>query len=242
MSTRRCPHLIFTPPGAGRTTSLRSLRVHPVTGPPGAGKTTALLALAAQHRWLGRFGVRDYGLELANAGHPIGLRMRDDLVHGRLVPDDLVREQFAHFLRHLAPEVTAVAVEGYPRDLRQCADLAAVVDLVGARLAELILVDVPDEVARDRVANREICTSCGSPVVEASTECPSCGGAIAPRQDDAPRLLERRLHDFRTVSVEIQSYFRSRNLLRTIDGGMRGGPDAVRTALHAALLRDDDGK
>jgi adenylate kinase len=211
------------------------LRIHPVTGPPGAGKTTALISLERRHRALARFGVRDYGLELAEAGNPLGLKMRDTLLHGELVADDLVRQEFTHFLEHLPGEVGCVAVEGYPRDLRQCADLAEVVATAGARLAELVVVEVPDDVVRARVMDRRICTGCGLPAASAATEgCPACGGAVARRHDDAAERLDQRLKEFRTVSGEVRSYFARRRLLHVIDG--RRGADEVRNALRSLLL------
>lgn len=210
------------------------LRVCPVTGPPGAGKTTALVSLDREHRRLARFAVREYGLSLAEAGHPLGLKMRDALLRGDLLANDLVQWEFEHFLDQLPAGVESVAVEGYPRDPAQCADLAEVVAAAGGQLAGLIVVDVSDEVVFARVAGRRICTSCGLPVAVAVDACPSCGGAPAGRDDDAWDRLERRLRDFRTISAEVRAYFARRRLLHVVDG-LRS-PDQVRASLAALLL------
>lgn len=215
---------------------MRTLRVHPVTGPPGAGKTTALVSLDREHSWLSRFAVREYGLFLAETGHPLGLKMRDTLLHGELLPNDLVQQEFAYYLSQLPDEVESVAVEGYPRDPEQCQDLAEVVASVAGRLAGLIVLDVPDAVVLARVANRRICTRCGLPADLPEGTCPSCGGPTAPRHDDARERLERRLRDFRTISADVRSYFVQRRLLMVVDG-LRG-PDEVRRRLETLLAPD----
>lgn len=215
---------------------MTTLRIYPVTGPPGAGKTTALVSLERAHRRLARFAVREYGLALAEAGHPLGLKMRDVLLRGDLVADDLVQQEFAHFLGQLPAGVESVAVEGYPRDTAQCADLAEAVAAAGGRLAGLVVVDVPDEVVFARVAARRICTSCGLPVPATNATCAACGGPAASRHDDALDLLNRRLRDFRTISAQVRSYFARRRLLHVIDGLQ--SPDRVRGRLEALLLAD----
>lgn len=214
------------------------LRIHPVTGPPGAGKTTAVISLDREHTWLARFGVRDHGLELADREHPLGLAMRDTLLHGQLVSDRLVRELFEHFLDELPAGVEVVAVEGYPRDMRQCADLAEVIALRGHALGELLALDIPDEVVTGRVARRRICVACGAPdSLVSMASCDSCGGPLIRRHDDAAERVTQRLRDYRTVSAEVRSWFGGRGLLHVIDA--TAGPAEVRTALGAMLLPSD---
>lgn len=208
------------------------VRICPVTGPPGAGKTTGLLSLAKQHRWLARFGVRDYGLDLARAGHPLGLAMRDSLLRGVMLSDALVREEFVHFLHHLPDDVRVVAVEGYPRDQAQSADFFDAVREARALVGGLVVVDIPDELVWARVAQRLICAGCGRPV-QAAGQCPTCAGPVVRRGDDARDRLSQRLRDYRRLSAEVNSYFAERHLLRIVDG-TRQEID-VRQALHEML-------
>ncbi|MET7620107.1 nucleoside monophosphate kinase [Streptomyces sp. NPDC005408] len=216
-------------------TSGTALSAHLVTGPPGAGKTTALIALEAQHPQLTRFGVRDYGLKLAEAGDPLGLAARDTLTRGELLPDELVLLQFAHFLDHLPAEVRSVVVEGYPRDGRQCADLVGALEARGGRVASYIVLEVPDELVRARVARRLICARCGLPVPEAAPgACSECGGPVKTRDDDAAARLDRRLAGYRRLGADVRAYFEARGLLRIVDG--RRDPAEVRGALAGLLV------
>jgi adenylate kinase len=210
------------------------VRIYPVTGPPGAGKTTALLSLAEDLPWLARFGVRDYGMALAEAGHPLGLTMREALLRGELLSNRVVRLEFTHFLEHLPDGVQAVAVEGYPRDRSQSVDFFDVVRAAGARVAGLVVVDVPDHLVWTRVADRRICAVCGRALAKgAAPRCPTCAGPVVKRGDDEWDRVNARLKDFRQLSGEVTAYFAGQRLLRVIDGTSRQAEvlDALRELL-----------
>lgn len=201
------------------TSTARDVSVFCVAGPPGAGKSTALIALAARHPWLARFGVRDYGLSLAEASDPLGLAVRDSLLRGDLLTDAQVRQEFEHFFARLPNGTAAVAVEGYPRSMSQCTDLAAALDGFGVRPAALIVVDIPDATARERVVGRGICTRCGTTVpANKGPDCPDCGGEVRARKDDAADKLTRRLADYRACDAAIRASFDEPGRLFLIDG------------------------
>jgi adenylate kinase len=214
--------------------------VFSIIGPPGAGKSTALLALAQQFPELARFGVRDYGLRLASAGDPLGLAMREPLLRQELLPDEQVLRGFARFMGELPPGARVVAVEGYPRNARQGADLLAGLRDRGCDLAGLVVIDIPDDLVRKRVANRRLCSACGKPVNDlAPSSCPDCGEAIARRLDDEDAALERRLADYREVSRWLRGFFADRGQ-HLVDG--QRGADEVRSALAAVLRLGGDAR
>ncbi|MFC0436895.1 nucleoside monophosphate kinase [Kutzneria buriramensis] len=190
-----------------------------VTGPPGAGKSSALIELGRRAPVLARFGVRDYGLHLAAEGDPLGLVLREPLLRQELLTDELVQEEFLHFLDRAPARAEVVAVEGYPRDERQCDGLLAAVASRGARVGGYVIVDIPDDLARQRVRGRRICVRCGAPTdAMMAVRCGACGGALARRRDDAAGTLDRRLADFRRLSRGPRDYFATRGLLREVDG------------------------
>ncbi|MFG3309790.1 adenylate kinase family protein [Streptomyces wuyuanensis] len=216
-----------------------SLKVVLITGPPGAGKSTALHTLDREHPYMARFSVRDYGLRLAAAGDPLGLAMRETLLRQEMLTDEVVLAEFNHFLDNLPNGVHVIAAEGYPRGPRQCDDVLRAVSARGARVTDFVVVDVPDSVARERVANRRLCGSCGATTNDPdSVACPDCGGAIMRRRDDEASKFEWRLVDYHEVSRELHPYFARRALLRKIDGTR--SLNEVRELLHAVLSDKTD--
>jgi adenylate kinase len=204
-----------------------------VIGPPGAGKSTALLAISRQSPELARFGVRDYGLWLASVGDPLGLTMHGPLLRQEMLPDELVLRGFARFMDELPPGTRVVAVEGYPRNPRQYADLIDVLRDRGCGPARLVVIDIPDDVVRKRVADRRLCSVCGKPENDlARSSCRECGGSVTRRLDDRDDALERRLADYRNVSRWLRTAFAAREV-RLIDG--LGGAGEVRAGLASVL-------
>lgn len=113
--------------------------------------------------------------------------------------------------RWLLPRLARiVAVEGYPRNSRQCADL---VDELRRRCCEvgLVVIDIPDDVVHKRVANRRLCSVCGKPENDlARSSCCRCGGSIARRLDDRAGTLWRCLADYPEVSRRLMTAFAER--------------------------------
>lgn len=212
------------------------LKIVPVTGPPGAGKTTALMALDRQLPQLARFSVRDYGLWLAARGDPLGERMRDTLLRQELLSDELVRREFLHFLDNIPSDAVVVAVEGYPKDPVQCGDLVRSVRSREAGIAAFVMIDIPDDVVRDRVMSRRLCSICGIAAGISLLACPRCGGAIVRRCDDERSRLAHRLAEYREMSRQVQAYFAELGVLHCIDG-MRPS-DEVRALLTEILTAE----
>lgn len=52
-------------------------------------------------------------------------------------------------------------LDGYPRTVAQAEMLDETIARCGARLASVVLLEVPDEVLVDRIAGRRNCPKCG---------------------------------------------------------------------------------
>jgi adenylate kinase len=196
-----------------------TMHLVPVAGPPGAGKTSTLSEVCRRSVRVARFGVRDYGLKLAHVGNPFGLRMRKTLREGRLLPDEVVRDEFVHFLGSLGEGIDVIAVEGYPRDEAQCRDLVRTADRLGLAIRAYVLLDIPDSLVSHRVRDRYFCDSCGrQPTAPRTTSCSWCASPLRLRSDDDPPRLARRVAEFRRGVAGPVSFFRRESLLHQLDG------------------------
>jgi len=167
-------------------------------GPPGSGKGTQGAALAE------RLGVPVISSgELLRAAAADGRQdLAATLERGELVPDDVVT---ALVREAVAAERCAggYLLDGYPRTVQQAerAD-APPVDVV-------VHLDLPDDVARRRLAGRG-------------------------RADDTdPRVVERRLARYHAETEPLLDLYRRRGILVAVDGDQP--PEAVTADILTAL-------
>jgi len=100
----------------------------------------------------------------------------------------------------------------------------------------LVVVDivVPEEVLVRRLAARRICGVCGSnALVEWTTTCGKCGGALVQRTDDGDGIVRERLKVYHRQTEPLVDYYSGRPTFRTVDGNRP--PDIVTTALDQAI-------
>ena len=112
--------------------------------------------------------------------------------------------------RHSLAAGRGYILEGFPRALSQARTAEA---RLGAGLADaVVFLDLPDDVARQRIAQR----------------------MAAGRSDDRDRaVVERRLRTFHAETDPVVDHYRDRRLLVTVDAAQP--PDAVTAAILAAL-------
>jgi adenylate kinase len=175
-------------------------------GAPGAGKGTQAAALA-EHVGVPHISSGELLRRHVAEGTELGRKVAGYLERGELVLDDLVT---AVVDEALARAGRGYILEGFPRTLSQARTAEA---RLGAGLADaVVFLDLPDDVARQRIAQR----------------------MAAGRSDDRDRaVVERRLRTFHAETDPVVDYYRDRRLLVTVDAAQP--PDAVTAAILAAL-------
>jgi adenylate kinase len=170
------------------------------------------------------------------AGTPAGLRAAEYFDRGLLVPDEITIEIVRQWL---AAHDGSWVLDGFPRTVVQARAFDAILCERNAPLDFAIFIHVDDDVVRDRVANRLICSNCGAilraglHVAGFSEACPRCGGTLERRADDSPEALADRLVEYRTKSEPVIAYYMERDILKTIDGNRP--PETVFAEIAAAI-------
>lgn len=191
-------------------------------GPPGAGKGTQAVRLAEAYS-LPHISTGDIFRENVKAGTELGLKAKEYMDRGDLVPDQLVIDIVAD--RLLQPDCSAgFILDGFPRTVAQADALKGILAGQGRAIDHVVNVDVPDEALIGRISGRRVCRACGAihnvhfdaePVGE---ECRECSGEIYQRDDDREDTVRRRLEEYAAKTAPLIEYYRREGLLRDVDG------------------------
>lgn len=187
-------------------------------GAPGSGKGTAAAAVAAADSSLRHVSSGDLLRAAVAQGTPAGVEAKGFMDAGRLVPDALVARMVADAVA--AGGASTMLLDGFPRNLAQ----AEMLEKMGAPVRSAVLVDVPDSAIQDRIAGRRTCPKCkaGYHVKNLPPKkegvCDKCGTALVVRKDDTPETVADRLAVYHRETEPLVEYYKSRGLLRRIDG------------------------
>jgi adenylate kinase len=200
-------------------------------GPPGAGKGTQAATLGeALH--IPHLSTGDLLRSAVAAKTPLGLEAEGHMSAGRLVPDDLVLRILKERLAR--PDAAqGFLLDGYPRNPAQARSLEAIspIDVV-------VSFEVPTELLIERLSGRRVCPVCQSVYhvtnhpPKVAGKCDREGADLVQRPDDRPEAIRTRLQVYAEQTEPLIAYYRSKGLLRPIDG--TGAVDAVLARVRAA--------
>lgn len=186
-------------------------------GAPGAGKGTQADILS-----------RQYGIPAISTGHilreamrnetPVGLKAKEYVDSGRLVPDDIIigiiRERLAR------PDCqNGYILDGMPRTIPQ----AEALEENGIEIDTALAIEIADETIIERISGRRVCRECSAayhvqsnpPKVEG--KCDSCGGELFIRKDDAPETVKARLGIYHKETAPLREFYSKRGTLRVVE-------------------------
>ena len=170
-------------------------------GPPGAGKGTQATRLVA-HLGIPQLSTGDMLREAAATCSPAGLRAAEIMSRGALVPDDVVVAVVSNRIDR--PDASSgFILDGFPRTLPQAAALDRELATRGAKLDVVLELKVDEDALLKRIRGR-------------AEEAAMKGESV--RSDDNPDAFKTRLDVYRRQTAPVSEYYRSRGLLKTVDG------------------------
>jgi adenylate kinase len=170
-------------------------------GPPGAGKGTQAQRLVDKHKIV-QLSTGDMLRAAAKAGTPIGLKAKEIMDRGELVPDDVVVGIVAERIEQ--PDAKkGFILDGFPRTVPQAEALDRMLAEKGLTLDAVIELKVDDAMLLDRIERRAGETKArGEPV----------------RADDNPETLKRRLFAYYAQTAPLAAYYAGTGRLSSLDG------------------------
>ena len=172
-------------------------------GPPGAGKGTQAHRLVERHQIV-QLSTGDMLRAAVAAQTEIGLKAKDIMAAGGLVPDEIVIGIISDRIE-LPDAANGFILDGFPRTVPQAEALDSLLKSKGLKLDAAVELRVNESALLQRVEAR----------VAQMTE---RGEAV--RIDDTPEVLAKRLASYRTSTEPLVHYYSEKRKLVTIDGMM----------------------
>jgi adenylate kinase len=170
-------------------------------GPPGAGKGTQAERLSERHK-IARLSTGDMLRAAVAAGTPIGLKAKDIMARGELVPDPVVIAIIADRIKE-ADAARGFVLDGFPRTVAQAEALERLLSQRGLKLDAVVEIKVNEGILINRIETRiGQMQARGEPV----------------RADDKPEVLKQRLTAYRAQTAPLIDYYGKKSLLKSVDG------------------------
>jgi adenylate kinase len=186
-------------------------------GPPGSGKGTQAQLLVQRYDIV-QLSTGEMLRAAVAAGTPVGLKAKEIMASGGLVPDDVVVGIISDRIDQ--PDArNGFILDGFPRTVPQAEALDELLKHKHLKLDAVIELRVNESALLNRVETRV------AQMRERGEEV---------RLDDTPEVLTKRLASYRSQTEPLIHYYSERRKLSTIDGMM--AIDEVTRAIHRQLL------
>ena len=172
-------------------------------GPPGAGKGTQAQRLIHRHGIV-QLSTGEMLRAAVAAQTPVGLKAKDIMANGGLVPDEIVIGIISDRLDQ--PDAAkGFILDGFPRTVPQAEALDELLKKKHIKLDAVIELRVNESALLQRVETRV-------------AEMRARGEEV--RIDDTPEVLTKRLASYRSLTEPLIHYYSERRKLLTVDGMM----------------------
>ncbi|NGX94043.1 MAG: adenylate kinase [Candidatus Afipia apatlaquensis] len=172
-------------------------------GPPGAGKGTQAHRLVHKHGIV-QLSTGEMLRAAVAAGTPVGLKAKDIMASGALVPDEVVVGIIADRIEE--PDAKkGFILDGFPRTVPQAQALDELLKKKHLKLDAVVELRVNESALLERVETRV------AQMRERGEEV---------RIDDTPEVLSKRLASYRAQTEPLVHYYSEKRKLITIDGMM----------------------
>ena len=201
-------------------------------GAPGSGKGTQAKRLC-QELGLTLISTGDLLREAVRNNTPLGVKAKEFMDTGKLVPDELV---IGLIQEKLAGLKGGFLLDGFPRNLEQ----AEVLDQI-AQVNLAVNLDVDEQIIVDRIVNRRSCKQCNevyhlvAKPTKTAGKCDKCSGELYQRTDDTENVVRERLRVYKERTLPLSKFYADRGILINVNG--QGEIDEIYDRIISAIKK-----
>lgn len=191
-------------------------------GPPGAGKGTQAKMMIDTYQ-IPQISTGDILRAALKERTPLGLKAKEYMDKGLLVPDEVVIDIIRDRLKE-ADCQKGYILDGFPRTVAQAQALDKVLADMDSAIDHVISIEVDKGELVKRLTGRRTCRQCGrgyhvvfDPPVN-QLLCDKCQGELYQRDDDNETTVRNRLDVYDSQTFPLIQYYKEKNLIRSIEG------------------------
>ena len=205
--------------------------------PPGVGKGTQAQILAESVKIV-QVSTGDIFRANIKNETPLGMKAKEYMDKGALVPDDLVISIVEDRLQQ--PDLAdGFILDGFPRTVIQAGKLHEALQNMGKKIDGVINLKVDDDEIVRRLCTRRVCLNCGAtynldiapPKVDGT--CDKCGDKVILRDDDKPETILIRLENYKKQTEPVLGFYAKFDVVKDVKS--EGGIDAVSNKIQAIV-------
>lgn len=189
-------------------------------GAPGVGKGTQAREME-KNLSLSHISSGDMLRDAVRSQSRLGIRVKEYLARGDLVPDELMMSLVSERLQENKC-AGGFVLDGYPRTVSQARALDALLEERDLPLTGAVLLEIPRNEIIRRLSMRYTCDTCGETIKSKENrenqQCPNCGNRLKRRSDDEPRTIEHRLGVYEELTSPLIEFYQCTGILHRVNG------------------------
>jgi adenylate kinase len=191
-------------------------------GAPGVGKGTQAKLICENYK-ISHISTGDIFRSKISEGESLGIKVKEFIEKGELVPDDLTLSIVKDRLKK-EDCYHGFLLDGFPRNLYQARELDLILEKDKQYIDKVILIDANKQDILERIAGRRFCTKCGKSYhlkfnpSRLGEKCEACGEELIQRQDDKEEIVLDRLTIYNRSTKPLIDYYSSLGILYKVQG------------------------
>ncbi len=206
-------------------------------GPPGVGKGTQAEGVSSVEN-IEHISSGELLRNAVDGKTEIGLKAKEYIEQGLLVPDELVVNIVADRINSVECE-NGFILDGFPRNLSQAKILDKTLKKVNKKLDRVFSFTASEGVIITRISGRRICKSCGADYHETLSPpvnngvCDKCRSKLFQREDDYPDTIKVRLKIYKEQTEKLIDYYNKQGILVVVN--CNGDKSGIQQIIHDKL-------